>query len=106
MIKVSAPGKVHLIGEHAVVYNEPAIIAAIGKRIWVEAEKNDTKVIMKDRGISHEAEWMVRDAIDRGELYAVADAPAIERQAYAVYRPDCANPELLEEVLRLARGQR
>jgi mevalonate kinase len=35
-IKVSAPGKVHLIGEHAVVYGEPAIIAAIGKRTYVE----------------------------------------------------------------------
>lgn len=57
-------------------------------------------------GSAYLAQQMVRDAIDRGELYAVADAPAIERQAYAVYRPDCANPELLEEVLRLARGQR
>ena len=35
-IKVSAPGKVHLIGEHAVVYGEPAIIAAIGNRTYVD----------------------------------------------------------------------
>lgn len=35
-IKVSAPGKVHLIGEHAVVYGEPAIIAAIGSRTYVD----------------------------------------------------------------------
>lgn len=39
MIKVSAPGKVHLIGDHSVVYGEPAIIAAIGKRCYVEADK-------------------------------------------------------------------
>lgn len=35
-IKVSAPGKVHLIGEHAVVYGEPAIIAAIGNRTYAD----------------------------------------------------------------------
>lgn len=35
-IKVSAPGKVHLIGEHAVVYGEPGIIAAIGNRTYVD----------------------------------------------------------------------
>ncbi|HUW72047.1 MAG TPA: mevalonate kinase [Candidatus Humimicrobiaceae bacterium] len=34
-IKVSAPGKVHLIGEYAVVYGEPAIITAIGNRTYV-----------------------------------------------------------------------
>ena len=45
MVKASAPGKVHLIGEHAVVYGEPAIIAAIGKRCYVDAEKSDKILI-------------------------------------------------------------
>lgn len=36
IIKVSAPGKLHLLGEHAVVYNKPAIIAAVGKRCFIE----------------------------------------------------------------------
>lgn len=40
MSKASAPGKVIIIGEHAVVYGEPAIIAAIGKRTYSEAEKS------------------------------------------------------------------
>jgi mevalonate kinase len=31
-ITISAPGKLHLLGEHAVVYGKPAIIAAINKR--------------------------------------------------------------------------
>ena len=35
-IIVSAPGKIHLLGEHAVVYGKPALLAAIDKRLYVE----------------------------------------------------------------------
>ena len=63
MVRASAPGKVHLIGEHAVVYSEPAIIAAIGKRSWVEAEKH-TKVRVYARNQNAKVEWLVDDVID------------------------------------------
>jgi mevalonate kinase len=33
---VSAPGKLHLLGEHTVVYNKPAIIIAADKRCFVQ----------------------------------------------------------------------
>lgn len=48
MIKVSAPGKVHLIGEHAVVYGKPAIIAAVGKRVFIEAERIKSNTVRID----------------------------------------------------------
>lgn len=38
MVLVSAPGKVILFGEHAVVYSRPAIAMAIDKRVYVETD--------------------------------------------------------------------
>jgi mevalonate kinase len=52
MVTASAPGKVILFGEHAVVYGEPAIAAAIDKRIFVSAEeRSDDEIIVTS---SHE----------------------------------------------------
>lgn len=35
-ITVSVPGKVHLLGEHAVVYGKPAILSSIDRRLYVQ----------------------------------------------------------------------
>src|SRR3989338_569308 len=37
-VKTSAPGKLMLLGEHAVVYGYPCIVTAVDKRLYVEAE--------------------------------------------------------------------
>src|SRR3989338_10569834 len=34
-IIVSAPGKIHLLGEHSVVYGKPALLSAIDRRLYV-----------------------------------------------------------------------
>lgn len=45
MVTVSAPGKVILFGEHAVVYGKPSLAGAIDKRIYVNLEIRDDDVI-------------------------------------------------------------
>ncbi|MDI6591472.1 MAG: mevalonate kinase [Patescibacteria group bacterium] len=44
-IVVSAPGKLMLFGEHAVVYNRPCLVGAVNQRLFVEAEKISEKKI-------------------------------------------------------------
>ena len=46
----SAPGKIYLFGEHAVVYGEPAIACAVEIRTRVTAKKPDTITISSDLG--------------------------------------------------------
>jgi mevalonate kinase len=46
MIKVSAPGKIHLLGEHSVVYGKPAILAAINLKVHVTISKKHSKTVI------------------------------------------------------------
>ena len=47
MIKVSAPGKLMLFGEHAVIYQKPCIVISIEHRITVSLERrSDNKIIL------------------------------------------------------------
>jgi mevalonate kinase len=50
MITCSAPGKIYLFGEHAVVYGEPAIASAIEIRTSVKVKRSKSTVISSDIG--------------------------------------------------------
>lgn len=49
MITVSVPGKIHLMGEHAVVYGKPALLSAINLRLSVTIEELDRKISSKEK---------------------------------------------------------
>jgi mevalonate kinase len=44
-VTVSAPGKITLLGEHAVVYGKPALVSAIEKRLYVTIEGRSDSAI-------------------------------------------------------------
>ncbi len=54
MITVSVPGKIHLMGEHAVVYGKPALLSAINLRLSVTIEKGSKGIeIVSTEPIDH-----------------------------------------------------
>lgn len=48
MITISAPGKLLLMGEHAVVYGYPSLVTAIDERLTVEVEKTEGSEVKVD----------------------------------------------------------
>jgi mevalonate kinase len=68
MITCSAPGKIYLFGEHAVVYGEPAIACAVDLRTRVTVKDADTVTISSDlgtTGLDHEIHPYVSSAIEK-----------------------------------------
>lgn len=68
MITCSAPGKVYLFGEHAVVYGESAICCAVELRTKVHVEKSESIIIestLGTTGIDHETHPYVSYAIEK-----------------------------------------
>ncbi len=47
-VTVSVPGKIHLMGEHAVVYGKPALLAAVNLRMSVSIEEASKDAIGDD----------------------------------------------------------
>ena len=49
-MKVSAPGKLILLGEHAVVYHRPCLVSAVSKRLKLGIQKIKRKIVQIEKG--------------------------------------------------------
>lgn len=68
-VKASAPGKVILFGEHAVVYGKPAIALAVDKQAhFTIHERNDSLINAKILGMGIEAQLDLKDPASKKEF--------------------------------------
>lgn len=70
-VTVSAPGKVILMGEHAVVYGKPALISAINVRLTATVSESSKPEIDADEG----AEYIKHILITVCEHYHIKEVP-------------------------------
>jgi len=66
MATASAPGKVYLFGEHAVVYGEPAVPCAIERRATVTVEERDAGLTVHAHDLSLDGFTVEYDGDTRG----------------------------------------
>jgi len=69
MTRSSAPGTAFLLGEHAVVYGEPALLFAVGRRATVDVDTKETV------GDDLPDSAYVREAVGRAREYTGEDTP-------------------------------
>lgn len=66
--KVSAPGKLHLLGEHVVVYNKPAILVAVDKRCIVEiTARKDKKIKIASKNYKSLVTTTIAEIVEKFE---------------------------------------
>ncbi|MXW03264.1 MAG: hypothetical protein F4X59_03440 [Holophagales bacterium] len=105
-VRLSVPGKVILMGEHAAVYGRPAVVAAVGRRLAVEgdlewpagkAESGRVQLDLPDLGLDEEHSW---GAIDEFTGRARRRWQAF-RRGEASFRP----ADELSALVRIAVGE-
>ena len=72
MVTSSAPGKVYLFGEHAVVYGEPAVPCAVERRARVTAEEIDEGLVVHAEDL--QLDGFTVEYMDRGTDHPDVDA--------------------------------
>ncbi|HET7142969.1 MAG TPA: mevalonate kinase [Anaerolineales bacterium] len=94
-MKTSAPGKIILFGEHAVVYNRPALAVPVAQ-IHVDVEVLDSP----RAGI-----WIDAADIDlHAELNSLPSDHPIGSAIFKLFSPPFSSPHFLEEIMEGGRG--
>jgi mevalonate kinase len=64
---VSVPGKVILMGEHSAVYGRPALVAALGRRVRVEAIAEGSRVELDLKTLGHREQVSWQEIVEYHE---------------------------------------
>ena len=80
MIKVTAPGSVMLMGEHAVLHGEKAIACAVDKYIHIELQPNDSRVVTVDSALAQYSSVLGALAAEDKLSFVIAAIKAFEAQ--------------------------
>lgn len=88
-IKVSAPAKLFLLGEHAVVFNGTCIVTAVNSRLFVTLERTDEALLAIDAPDVRLTNYQkpMSDIVDQ---FDKADASSFIRSCVAVFAERCA----------------
>jgi len=116
MVTASAPGKLYLFGEHAVVYGEPAVAAAIDRRATVTVEARDDDHLRVDSedltldGFTVEYGRMASDEVDVDVSESLVEAAvgyvdaAVAQARDAADAPDAGFDVTIESEIPLGAG--
>lgn len=92
-IRVSAPGKLHLLGEHAVVYGKPAIIVAIDKRCFVEiTPRKDKKIEIASHNLKVSKVFAEKEIIAKTENAQIRWETYIKNNDIPLLKAITSNP--------------
>jgi mevalonate kinase len=83
-ITVSAPAKLFLLGEHAVVFDGTCLLTAINSRLYVTLEKTNEPVLIIDAPDVHLNNYQ-KPISDIGESFAREDPSSFIRSCVAVF---------------------
>ncbi len=105
-ISVSAPGKLMLMGEHAVIYNRPCIVTAIGERLTIHEGNPSGDTRFLDRAIALWGNPGMRLAATSSfsGSYGFGSSSAVTVAALKFLRPDASNKELFDAAYKVVVG--
>lgn len=108
MMTVSAPGKLMLMGEHAVVYGYPSLVTAINQRLYVtlgekKASPGDTRFIDAVARLWGTPQTVLSASSTFSGVYGFGSSSAVTVAALKAIRPDTDNKTLFEAALRIVQ---